>query len=83
MVQEVSEEFMLGIERLAELQRKRLEELQEGQAALDAAVQALRRGQPHQAQEALKNQLNDRAEGPTEDAVPVTVAEADTFGGNF
>jgi len=76
MVQEVSEEFMLGIERLAELQRKRLEELQEGQAALDAAVQALRRGQPHQAQEALKNQLNDRAEGPTEDAVPVTVAEA-------
>lgn len=27
------------------------QELQEGQAALDAAVQALRRGQPHQAQE--------------------------------
>eukprot|EP00435_Cladocopium_sp_Y103_P011417 s1376_g3.t1 len=62
-MEEVSEEFMLGIERLAEVQRKRLMELQAGQAALDAAVQALRQGRARQAEEALKQQLKNHTEG--------------------
>lgn len=62
-MEEVSEEFMLGIERLAEVQRKRLMELQEGQAALDAAVQALRQGRARQAAEALKQQLKNHTDG--------------------